>query len=274
MFKKVFIQNYNESKELELIRKHSFPLLIQKSAAVHAKGNDESRWTIDKAIEYTSEEVFIIELDCMRFNLLENCKIRQYISYKMQTSLENERVTVLALKHEYRSYITECVVFYERLALLLTYLEKSYKKDGISFENEISNLHKFFNPVVIEQRNTNIHQHYISKQSFKKAELIEAKLHDIQYKGYYSAELQKKLLTELGLIIKEELEWFKYTETEFTYFLHKFFDCLACKIILNEKLIIPQFLPTNMSFSSNIKVDFRRRLGPKGHNNLFEFALK
>ncbi len=108
MAQKIFVQNYNEGKELELIRKHRFPLLIQYTAAKFANETQENKWLIykDKASEYTSEEIFIIELDCIRGNLVENCKIRQYISYKMQSSLNNERVTILAIKHEYRSYIT------------------------------------------------------------------------------------------------------------------------------------------------------------------------
>ena len=116
-------------------------------------------------------------------------------------------------------------------------------------------------------RNQNTHQHYISKQEFQKIEQVEGQLHDLQFNNTYLDEFTESYLDELNLVITDELKWFDYTEKEFTDFLEKFFDRLASKMTLNGELIIPKFLPENLSFSPKIHRNFRRRFK---HNKVFE----
>lgn len=266
----IWIQNYNEGPEQAVLRGSPLSRAIRAGADEIVVGNSAlTRLRVDETADSILDprSRFVVQLDLIRGNIVENTKVRRYIAYKIQTILENERVTVQALKHEYRSYISECVILYERLAQLLSFFDNAYEYSSQSFDAEIHELHLFFNPLVMDIRNFNAHQRYALKSSHWEIGDLEGRIHDIQFAGGSDEGLKAEYLAKLQGAIAEQLEWIKYTEESFAKFLERFFLNLAGNVTQNGSLTIPDSLPPDISINKPFRNDFRRKLG---HKKLFE----
>jgi hypothetical protein len=60
----------------------------------------------------------------------------------------------------------------------------------------------FFNPLVNDFRNLNIHGYYDSHFNWVKAVLIEGQTHEKRFRGDFDTEIETILLAELSKIIK------------------------------------------------------------------------
>ncbi|ELK2038055.1 hypothetical protein RUX70_004136 [Vibrio vulnificus] len=266
--KKAFVQNYNWGPELEIIRNHrllfAFREFVVENCPVALE--QSNLFTDENSSSFTLNQKFSAILELSRAELFENCKSRNYVAYKTSTILENDRITIQALKHEYRSYLSECVVLYERLAYLLAFLELCYCSESIDFEDEKHYLHVFFNPLIFDFRNDNSHHRYVVRPKYLEVENLETKIHNQSYQGELSAQLLEDYLQKISVLIDEDLDWFEYTSREFAQFFQNFFDSLANKVLVNNKVQIPSSLPVDLKLDKKITPNFRRKVN---HKNLF-----
>jgi hypothetical protein len=258
----MYIQNYNDAPELEVLRKHNFLLCIKDCAAKLVSAREDMELgpiTANQTELLTPVEKLIVAMDINRGNLLENCKNRAYIKYKMTHALENERITIQAIKHEYRSYMIECVILFDRLSNLLGMLNDCYTAENISFTENEDHLLGFFNPLVNDFRNRNIHEYYDSHFSWENASRLEGEIHNKRFNGNQDTEAERKLLDELSKIIREHLIWFKLTEDEFSIFFDNFFSLLENKLVVSNDLLLPQIMPENFRVKYQRKDSLRRQ---------------
>jgi hypothetical protein len=258
----MFIQNYNDAPELDVLRKHNFLLCIKGCAEELVNSREDMELgpiTANQTERLEPFEKLIVAMDINRGNLLENCKNRAYIKYKMTHALENERITLQTIKHEYRSYMLECVILFDRLSNLLGMLNDCYTAENISFTENEEHLLGFFNPLVNDFRNINIHEYYDSHFSWENASRLENEIHNKRFTGIQDIETERKLFEELSKIISEHLNWFKLTEDHFSKFLDNFFSLLADKLIVSEALLLPKSMPENFKVKYQRKDSLRRQ---------------
>jgi len=266
---KVFIQNYNWGPELEVIRTHELLIAINNYVNENCAENVDPRFNIltDKNNNSLDDlQKFYAILAFSRGELLENCKSRNYISYKASTIFNNDRLTIQSLKHEYRSYLSECVVLYDRLAYFISFLELCYKSNGISFESETVMLHTFFNPLLFDIRNENAHHRYVVRTEYLEVEYLENLIHDMNYNGDTSQNTIEQYVEKLGRLIEKDLDWFEFTSKEFAGFFISFLNCISTKILNNGLLQEPKELPSDLVLNKKITPNFRRKIH---HKKLF-----
>ncbi|MPW31528.1 hypothetical protein F9L16_21365 [Agarivorans sp. B2Z047] len=265
----LLIQNYNWGPELEVVRKHKLLNAIRDFAVEKCADASElvdGVVTNENAKLLNDLQRFSIILDLSRGELYENCKTRNYIAYKTSTIYKNDRVTIQALKHEYRSYLNECVVLYERLAFFLAFLESIYKSSPIEFGREKEHIHTFFNPLVFDIRNENAHHRYVVRAEYLKVESLENEIHGLSYKGGPPSQLVSEYLDKFGDLIEKDLDWFEYSSKEFATFFTELFDEIAEKILKDGNILIPNKLPEDLDISKKISPQFRRKLK---HTSIF-----
>lgn len=200
----MYIQNYNDAPELVVLRDHPFLLSIKHAAEelIILREEISTPITSEQITLLTSVQKLIVALEFNRGNLVENCKNRAYIKYKMAHVLDNDRITIQAIKHEYRSYMLECVILFDRLSNLLGMLSDCFTPEGIFFTDDEEHFLGFFNPLVNDFRNVNIHGYYDSHFNWVKAVLIEGQTHEKRFRGDFDTEIETILLAELSKIIK------------------------------------------------------------------------
>lgn len=250
------IQNYDDAPELQVIRKHN----LFKAIRARAIELSESREGLeigpvppDLLSQFSPAEKFVFSMDNLRSNLISNCKGRAYIKYKMEHALDNDRITIQIVKLEYRSYLSECVILFDRLANWLGMLEFSFKHENISFKKEEDHMLGFFNPMVNDARNTNMHGYYVDFVGWEEADKLERKITSLADEGNRNLAIEQKYIEEIVKIINGHVHWFDQTEKAFSGFFENFFNSIADKLLVSKSLLLPKNLP------KNFKTEFRRK---------------
>lgn len=262
-----FIQNFNDGIELENLRRNCFYKAIRAEAE---KIRDSYQFLKNRIVydniedKLSLQDRVVVKFDLLFSNFFENVKERRYIRYKIENIMKFDRVTILMLTSEYRNYLNNCVILYERLAQLLTFIEYVYKTENISVDSEVKRLHEFFNPVVILQRNYNTHQSYFSTSDTVELEKFEGEIHDMLFQGQDAEKDIKKYLNQYETIIKEKISWIKMTENAFSEFLENFLNGVFSLISSNNKLKIPINIPFEFKLSKEFKIKYRQKIDHEG----------
>ena len=154
--------------------------------------------------------------------------------------------------------MSECVILFERLSNLLGMLNDCYTPEGFSFTENEDHFLGFFNPLVNDFRNINIHEYYDSHISWDMAVKLEGQIHDKRFRDDIDTDIETIFLAELTNIINGHLSWFEETEVSFSSFFEFFFGLLADKLNISEHLVLPKHMPENFKVKYQRTVNLRR----------------